>query len=156
MSGNASVCPVRRRYRRCRTAATARSLRSRAAGGNAHLLLGGWRRTQAGKRSPGTMLYVIRRARLADGYPVERNRFALVLSANLAVLEILRQIQSGKWIVRERQRFFPIGDSRRPVLRRAALTMPSFASAPELQKNTLSAKDCATWRAASVSACGMR
>ncbi len=34
--------------------------------------------------------------------------------------------------------------------------MPSFASAPELQKKTLSAKDAATWRAASFSACGMR
>jgi hypothetical protein len=34
--------------------------------------------------------------------------------------------------------------------------MPSFASAPELQKNTLSAKDAATCRAASFSACGTR
>ena len=39
---------------------------------------------------------------------------------------------------------------------RTAFTMPSFASAPELQKKTLSAKDAATWRAASSSACGTR
>ncbi len=40
--------------------------------------------------------------------------------------------------------------------RRIILTMPSFASAPELQKNTLSANDASTSRAASRSACGTR
>ena len=39
---------------------------------------------------------------------------------------------------------------------RTALTMPSFASAPELQKKTLSAKEVSASRAARRSACGTR
>ena len=42
------------------------------------------------------------------------------------------------------------------IARRIILIMPSFASAPELQKNTLSANVASTSRCASRSACGMR
>ena len=42
------------------------------------------------------------------------------------------------------------------IARRIIFTMPSLASAPELQKNTLSANEAATRRAARRSACGTR